>query len=119
MRKDFFDNGFTNVLKIDLGNTLTNLQNKIYSCTKEHIIDHDSNLPLVQKIKLPFKKIPDKAIWSRAMSELNNSPELEDIINSIVLVTNGFNTGAILSNILFIFAFRIGFLFKPFTIILW
>lgn len=82
MRKDFFDNGFTNVLKIDLGNTLTNLQNKIYSCTKEHIIDHDSNLPLVQKIKLPFKKIPDKAVWSRAMNELNNSSELEDVINS-------------------------------------
>ena len=82
MNKEFFNNGFTNVMKVDLGNALANLQNKIYNCTKEHIIDHDSNIELDQKIKLPFKQIPDKILWSKIMNEINNSAELENLIKS-------------------------------------
>ncbi len=82
MKKDFYNNGFTDIFKLNLGNTLINLQNKIYNCTKELIVEHNPDIGLDQKIKLPFKRIPDGIKWSEIMNKINDSHELKNLINS-------------------------------------
>jgi|TARA_B100001964_G_scaffold70598_1_gene80030 hypothetical protein len=82
MINDFNEFGHTKTFKVELGDKLTALQNKIYDITKKFIVDHDSNISVEEKIKLPFKVIPDHSSWSLLMREINNSVEKKDIINS-------------------------------------
>lgn len=80
--KKFFDEGYIDVFKIDTGQYLIDLQQKIYSLTKDLLIDHNSNLSLNEKLLIPFKEIPQKNFWSFFMNEMNNSKELNDLIDS-------------------------------------
>lgn len=79
---NFYNDGFIKEFKIELGDILKNLQNKIYILTKDKIIDHENDLPLEKKITLPFKKIPEKEFWSFLMNEINSSEELEKLVSS-------------------------------------
>ena len=67
------NDGFLREFKIELGSILLDLQNKIYSLTKDRIVDHNNSLSIEQKLILPFKKIPEKEFWSFLMNEINNS----------------------------------------------
>lgn len=58
--QDFINFGVTEVIDINLGSKLLNLQNKIYEITKEMIEDHDPGISLIEKIRLPFKSIPNE-----------------------------------------------------------
>ena len=69
MISDFNEFGYTKAFKVELGDKLTALQNKIYDITKKFIVDHDSNISVEEKIKLPFKVIPDHSSWSLLMRE--------------------------------------------------
>lgn len=86
MDSDFLLKGFTSVFKVNFNNELTNLQNLIYENTKDHLVDHDSKLSLEKKINLEFKKIPDDVFFSKLMSIINNSNELNKVINSQSIV---------------------------------
>ena len=76
----FNEQGFIEEFRVEVGNKLKNLQEKIYSLTKNLIIEHDSNLDIKEKLNLPFKSIPENEIWSKIMNEMNSSQELSDII---------------------------------------
>ena len=82
LKENFTKKGFTNTFKIDFGSELLNLQQLIYDSTKDYVVDHDSKLDLVKKIKLPFKFIPEEKKWSEIMEEINQSKELDSIISS-------------------------------------
>jgi len=81
MINDFNSTGITNIFDLDLGESLINLQKLIYLSTKKLIIDHDENLELEKKIKLPFSHQPSKNNWSEIMNKINTSQELVDLIN--------------------------------------
>ncbi len=78
----FFERGFTDNLKLDLGEKLFSLQSLIYDLTKDLLINHDQNLLISEKIKLPFKIVPKGDSWSKIMEKVNTSRELKEIINS-------------------------------------
>ena len=59
---------------------MRNLQQKIYYLTKDLIIDHNTDLNISDKLNLPFKFIPKNEAWSKIMTEINNSYELNDLI---------------------------------------
>ena len=80
MLEDFKTLGLTKVFDLNLGNTLKSLQKLIYTNTKKHIIDHDENLDIEEKIKLPFVFIPTKNDWSNIMNIINSSNELKEVI---------------------------------------
>jgi len=83
MNYETFENdGFIKEFKIELGEILKNLQNKIYLLTKDRIVDHEKNTPLEEKIILPFKEVPEKQFWSFLMNEINKSDELEKLVSS-------------------------------------
>jgi len=82
MKDNFINNGFTKVFKIEIGDELIQLQKKIYDLTKKLIIEHKLELSLIEKLQLPFKKIPDQTEWSRLMNEINESSELKRLITS-------------------------------------
>ena len=76
------NDGFLREFKIELGSILLDLQKKIYSLTKNRIVDHNNSLSIEKKLILPFKKIPEKEFWSFLMNEINNSNELKNLISS-------------------------------------
>ena len=76
----FNDQGFLEEFHIDVGIKLRNLQQKIYYLTKDLIIDHNTDLNISDKLNLPFKFIPKNEAWSKIMTEINNSYELNDLI---------------------------------------
>ena len=78
----FFERGFTNNIKVELGQKLTQLQSLVYDLTKDLLIEHDSNQPIKQKIKLPFKTVPRGDSWSKIMNTVNESIQLKDVISS-------------------------------------
>ena len=80
--QDFINFGVTEVIDINLGSKLLNLQNKIYEITKEMIEDHDAGISLIEKIRLPFKSIPNEQQWAKIMNEINNCDELNQLVNS-------------------------------------
>ena len=82
LRENFDEKGYTSTFKINFDDELRNLQQKVYKATKEFIVDHDENIGVEHKIKLPFKFVPEEKIWSQIMDELNNSKELNHLINS-------------------------------------
>ena len=47
--QDFINFGVTEVIDINLGSKLLNLQNKICKITKEMIEDHDQGISLIEK----------------------------------------------------------------------
>ena len=82
LKVDCAKKGFTDTFKIDFENELLDLQRLIYNSTKDFIVDHDSNLKFEEKIKLPFKFIPEENKWSKIMADINDSKELDYIIGS-------------------------------------
>ncbi len=82
VNEDFINCGVTEVIDINLGSNLLNLQNKIYEITKDMIEDHDPDISLIEKIRLPFKSIPSEQHWSRIMNEINQCDEFNKLINS-------------------------------------
>ena len=80
-KEDFFTNGFSKEFKVELGENLTFLQDKIYNITKNLLVSHDADLSLAEKLNLPFKEIPEDEFWSEIMREINNSNELLNLIN--------------------------------------
>lgn len=78
----FNEQGFIEEFHVEVGNKLKNLQEKIYILTKDLIVEHDSNLNIIEKLNLPFKFIPENEVWSKIMNEINNSQELYDIIEN-------------------------------------
>ena len=48
MINDFNEFGHTKTFKVELGDKLTALQNKIYDITKKFIVDHDSNISVME-----------------------------------------------------------------------
>ena len=83
--QEFKNTGVTNVFDVGLSEPLLKLQEKIYKMTKDIIIDHDSSLPISEKITLPFKSINIEKQWSMIMIEINKSKELENLINSNII----------------------------------
>ncbi len=83
---NFFKIGFEKEFKIELGSILVELQEKLYSLTKDLLIDHDKNLTIEERIKLPFKEIPDNKFWSMIMNNINNCQEFNDLICSQSIV---------------------------------
>lgn len=81
-KNNFHNNGFIKEFHVELGDILINLQNRIYNKTKTILVDHPSSLPISEKIKLPFKNIPNKEFWSDIMNDINQSDELELLVSS-------------------------------------
>jgi len=82
MLSDFDKIGYTKVFDLNLGNRLIDFQKLIYSHTKDLIVPHNADIPLEEKIKLPFRSLPPKESWSNIMNNVNLSKEFEDIISS-------------------------------------
>lgn len=81
-RDKFYEDGYLDVFKVEAGSYLLDLQKKIYSITKDYLIEHDSNKSLDKKLTIPFRKIPERNFWSFFMNEVNKSQELENLIES-------------------------------------
>ena len=75
-----YQRGYSDIIKFDVKKSLENLQQVIYSLTKELIVDHDTSITLEKKLKLPFKSVPSNKIWSEIMSNVNDSDELKQLI---------------------------------------
>jgi hypothetical protein len=76
-----FDNdGFLKEFSIELGDTLKKLQERIYSLTKELLVEHKQDLPIEKRITLPFKEIPSKNFWSTIMNDINDSLEFNNLV---------------------------------------
>tara|TARA_B100001123_G_scaffold184448_1_gene211063 strand:- start:2908 stop:3690 length:783 start_codon:yes stop_codon:yes gene_type:complete len=82
MDKIFFERGFTEIIKVNFNNELTNLQNLIYETTKNLLEDHDQSLSVEAKLKIPFKTAPSDEFWSKLMNTINSSKELKEVISS-------------------------------------
>ena len=78
----FNSRGFSKIFKVNFENELSNLQNLIYSITKDHLEEHDNSLSIDQKLNVHFKKIPTTEFWTHVMKTVNSSKEISDVINS-------------------------------------
>jgi len=80
----FQDFGFTDVFDTGLNNNnkLDKLKLHIYDLTKNYLIDHDTNIDLDSKLKIPFKTSVDEIFLNKFLREINNDPELHKIINA-------------------------------------
>ena len=52
-KESYYKDGFTSVFKVKLSNELLAFQTKIYNCTKDYLVSHNSDLHLIKKLKLP------------------------------------------------------------------
>ena len=82
MNDNFIDKGFTDIIDVQAHQELTNLKNLIYLNTKSFLIDHEDNISIDQKLNLNFKDIPSQTSWSDLMNIINQSHELNSLINS-------------------------------------
>ncbi len=73
--------GRTNVIEIVPISHMEGLQNLIYTLTKHLTVDHEDSLPIIQKLQLPFSKVPQEDEWSHIMKTVNGSAELRDLIS--------------------------------------
>ena len=80
--KKFIERGFTDIIKINFNDELINLQKLIYDQTKNYLVNHSENLSIEEKINLKFKAKPSDALWSQLMKVVNESKELNRVINS-------------------------------------
>jgi hypothetical protein len=76
LRAQYDARGHTEVLRIASPETLRPLQELVYLGTAAYLVEHDGNLPLAERIALPFRQPPPDATWSRLMTMINDSPEL-------------------------------------------
>lgn len=79
---NFDKDGFLKEFRIELGDTLKNLQERIYLLTKELLVEHKQDLPIEKKITLPFKEIPNNSFWSKIMNDINNSLEFNNLVSA-------------------------------------
>mgnify|MGYP001165078829 CR=1 FL=1 len=82
MIEDFLKKGFTEIINVPVKRELDLLQKLIYSNTKNLLVDHDENLSIEEKVNVNFKEIPPQKDWSNLMNIVNNSKELNSLINS-------------------------------------
>ena len=82
MLEDFQKNGFTKIFKVNFVDELTNLQKLIYETTKKQLVDHNRDISLEEKLNLKFKDVPKENFFSELMNSINNSSELNNVLNS-------------------------------------
>ena len=82
MIEDFLKKGFTEIINVPVKKELDLLQKLIYSNTKNLLVDHDENLSIEKKVNVNFKEISPQKDWSNLMNIVNNSKELNSLINS-------------------------------------
>ena len=82
MDHNFLERGYTEIFKINFANELKNIQELIYSLTKELLVDHDNNLNIEQKLRINFKEIPSENFWKNFMAKINISDEIKKLIHS-------------------------------------
>jgi hypothetical protein len=80
----FTDLGFTEVFDTRLNNSgkLDKIKLHIYNLTKNYLIDHDLNIDLDSKLKIPFKEEVDENFLNSFLRSINNDNELQKIIES-------------------------------------
>ena len=61
---------------------LAPIQEALYATSRELLEDHDPDLPVAERINLPFKKRPDTETWNALCSKINAGPELGELIHS-------------------------------------
>jgi len=61
---------------------LAPLQEFIYEQTKDLIIEHDGDLPVEERLRLPFQGAPTSEDFSKVMRALDNSPEVLAVVQS-------------------------------------
>ena len=76
-RNNYVDLGVTEILNVLIKKELSEIQNFIYEKTKHLLINHNKNLNIEKKIKLPFKEIPKEEEWSKLMNSVNESKVLD------------------------------------------
>ena len=79
--QNYFNEGFSDVFLINIKDKLDQLQKVIYELTKEYLVDHDNTIEISERLNLAFKKIPDDKLWSNIMNQVNQSKELNNLIN--------------------------------------
>ena len=79
----FTDLGFTEVFDTGLNNSgkLDKIKLHIYNLTKNYLIDHDLNIDLDSKLKIPFKQEVDENFLNFFLRSINNDNELQKIID--------------------------------------
>ena len=74
--------GMTDAQRIVDESALAPIQEALYATTRELLEDHDPDLPVAERINLPFKKRPDTETWNALCSKINAGPELGELIHS-------------------------------------
>ena len=80
----FFNLGFTEVFDTQLNNNgkLDKIKSHIYDLTKEYLVDHDSNIDLDLKLKIPFKISVDQKFLDKFLREINGDSQMNTIVTS-------------------------------------
>ena len=80
----FFNLGFTEVFDTKLNNNgkLDKIKSHIYDLTKEYLVDHDSNIDLDLKLKIPFKTSVDEKFLDKFLREINSDSQMNTIVTS-------------------------------------
>ncbi len=81
MKQSYFNKGFSNVFLINIKDKLDQLQRIVYDLTKEFLIDHDNTIDILERLNLPFKATPGNKLWSEVMNQINQTKELNNVIN--------------------------------------
>ena len=81
IKEDFITMVIQKYLKFKLIKTFRCLKKTLQNY-KGLFSDHDESISLNQKLSLSFKDIPTDKFWSNLMNEMNNSFELNSLINS-------------------------------------
>lgn len=82
LSEEYFDNGLTDVFSVIAPSCLVPLQNLIYTNLKSLLIDHDNDQPLLERLRLPFKRPPTPDELSAFMRSIDGSREVKDIVES-------------------------------------
>jgi hypothetical protein len=78
---DLHATGLSTVFFIDLGDSLTAICNLLYDLTRSHLVDHETTLPIQEKLSLCFKETPPQNLWSAVMSEVNGSAAFLSVVH--------------------------------------
>ena len=81
VRQNYFNKGFSDIFLINIKDKLDQLQRVIYDVTKEFLVDHDNTIDILERLNLSFKITPDDKLWSKIMNQVNQSKELNNLIN--------------------------------------
>jgi len=84
----FFNLGFSEVFDTKLNNNgkLDKIKSHIYDLTKKYLMDHDSNIDLDLKLKIPFKTSVDEKFLDKFLREINGCYKIQKISNSQIYI---------------------------------